>query len=85
MRGSSWVALRCFEDLPNDKVCFAHTNPVFVDVAGQPLQPRKQRVKFFVERMDEEIERNTGVLTDEAVAEFRAAREVYSDILNTAR
>ncbi|MCP4510198.1 MAG: hypothetical protein GY826_27815, partial [Fuerstiella sp.] len=85
VQGSGWVAVRCFEDLPQKKVSFAHTNPVFVDVAGQPLRPRKQRVKFFVQRMDEEIERNTGILTDAALSEFRAAREVYANILKTAR
>jgi hypothetical protein len=83
--GSGWVALRCFEDLPDNKVSFAHTNPVFIDVEGQHLRPRKDRVKFFVQRMDEEIARNVGVLSDEAVAEFRSAREVYLKLLETAR
>ncbi|MCP4784240.1 MAG: CehA/McbA family metallohydrolase [Fuerstiella sp.] len=85
LSGSGWVAVRCFEDLPDDKVSFAHTNPVFMDVDGQPLRPRKQRVKFFVQRMDEEIERNTGILTDEALAEFRAARQIYANILKSDR
>ena len=78
--GSGWVALRCFEDRADDKVCFAHTNPVFVDVAGMPLKPRKERVQFFIDRMEHEIERNTGILSDEALAEFRRAREVYKNL-----
>ena len=42
-------------------------------------------MKFFVQRMDEEIERNTGILTDEALAEFRAARQIYANILKSDR
>ena len=82
--GSGWLAVRCFEDLPDNKVCFAHTNPVFVDVAEHPLRPRRDRVQFFVQRMEEEIERNTGILSDEAVAEFRRARDVYQKILQAS-
>ncbi|MEZ6128311.1 MAG: CehA/McbA family metallohydrolase [Planctomycetaceae bacterium] len=85
IEGSGWLALRCFENRPDHKICFAHTNPVFVDVANRPLRARKDRVKFFVQRMDEEIQRNTGVLPDEAVAEFRRAREIYQQLLETAR
>lgn len=84
INGTSWVAVRCFEDLPNNKVCFAHTNPVFVNIPGHPLRPRKTRVKFFVDQMEREINRNTGVLSDEAVGEYRQARETYLKILATA-
>ncbi|APZ93737.1 CehA/McbA family metallohydrolase [Fuerstiella marisgermanici] len=83
--GSGWVALRCFEDLPNGKVSFAHTNPVYVDVQNQPLRPRADRVEFFVQQIDAEIKRSTDVLTDEALAEYRKAREVYAKLLETAR
>lgn len=83
--GSGWVSMRCFEDRLDGKVVFAHTNPVFMDVEGKPLRPRKSRVKFFVQRMDEEIERNKGILSDEAVDEFRRAREIYQKLLNSAR
>lgn len=85
MTGTGWVALRCFEDLPDNKISFAHTNPVFVDVPDHPLLPRKDRVSFLVQRMDEEIKRNTGVLSEEAVDEFREAREIYGNLLQKAR
>ena len=83
--GTGWVAFRCFENLPDNKVSFAHTNPVYIDVEGKPLRPRKDRVRFLVQRMEEEVERNTGVLSDESVAEFREALQIYRDILKTAR
>lgn len=82
---SGWVAIRCFEDLPDQKVSFAHTNPVFIDVDDKPLIPRRRDAEFFVQRMEEEIVRNTGVLSDEAVAEFRTAKRIYAEILGRAR
>ncbi|MEZ6063861.1 MAG: CehA/McbA family metallohydrolase [Planctomycetaceae bacterium] len=85
VEGSGWLALRCFEDLPNEKIRFAHTNPVFVDVADQPLKPRRRDAEFFVQRMDEELRRNEGILSREALAEFAKAREIYARILSTAR
>ena len=84
LTGSGWVAVRCFEDLPNAKVSFAHTNPVFIDVAGQPLIPRRRDAEFFVRRMSEEIARNTGVLPDDCLAEYRKAKEMYQTILDRA-
>lgn len=82
--GSAWLAFRCFEDAPNEKVSFAHTNPVFVEVAGHPIPPRKDRIAYFVQRMDEEIERNRGILSDEALAEFEEAKQIYLDLQRNA-
>jgi hypothetical protein len=82
LSGSGWIALRCFENLPNSKVSFAHTNPVFIDVTGYPLTPRRRDAEDFVKRMDEEIARNTGVLPDESVAEYRRARAIYAAALS---
>ena len=79
--GSGWLAVRCFAQLPDNKVSFAHTNPVFVDVNGHPLKPRKERVEFFIQQMEREIARNTGVLDDSGVGEYRRAKEIYKAIL----
>ena len=81
---SGWVALRCFEDLPGEKVSFAHTNPVFMDVAGHPQKPRRRDAEFFVQRMNEEIARNTGVLPDESLSEYHKAKAIYEEILSRA-
>lgn len=82
--GSGWVAVRAFEDLPDDKVSFVHTNPVFVDVAGQPLQPRRRDAEFFVQRMDQEIQRNQDILSREALLEYHAARRLWMEQLERA-
>lgn len=74
---SSWIALRCFEKEPDNRVRFAHTNPVFIDIAGDTLAPRKEEVAYLVGRMDEELARNEGVLDDAALAEYEKARSIY--------
>lgn len=84
LQGSGWIALRCFEDLPDAKVSFAHTNPVFVDVPGSPLVPRRRDAEFFIKRMDEEIIRNTGILSDESLSEYRKAKAIYEAVLERA-
>lgn len=86
---SGWLALRCFEQSPADappgKVVFAHTNPVFVDIDEAPLAPRRRDVEYFIQRIDSELERNAGILSDEALAEFAEARQIYQRILQRAR
>lgn len=84
LQNSGWLALRCFEDLPGEKVSFAHTNPVFMDVAGHPQKPRRRDAEFFVQRMNEEIARNTGVLPDESLSEYHKAKAIYEEILSRA-
>eukprot|EP00913_Durusdinium_trenchii_P035312 g33042.t1 len=41
LEGTSWVAVRCFENRPGGKFRFAHTSPVWFDVKGKPLRPRR--------------------------------------------
>ena len=84
VEGSGWLAVRCFEDLPNARVSFAHSNPVFIDDSARPLLPRRREVEFFVKRMDQEISRNTGILDDESLEEYRRARAIYADMLSGA-
>ena len=85
LHGSGWISLRCFEELPDAKVSFAHTNPVFIDVANSPLIPRRRDAEFFIKRMNEEITRNTGILPDESLAEYRKAKAIYEAVLERAQ
>jgi hypothetical protein len=82
---SFWVAVRCFENHPSGRVRFAHTNPVFVDLAGEAVRPRKEEVEYFIRRMEEEIERNREILATEELAEYRQALAVYQELARRAR
>lgn len=83
--GSSWVAVRCYEDRPDGRVRFAHSAPFHVDVAGRPLRPRKAEVAYLIGRVEAQIERSKGLLPEAAIAEYRRALEIYHRIAETAR
>ncbi len=96
---SSWVAVRCFEyrdeesvtkegrdgtqPTQRSRVRYAHTAPVYFEIDG-PIKPRKREVNYFIQRMEQEIARNTGVLADDEVAEYRKALSIYQEIAQRA-
>lgn len=67
----------------NCRVRYAHTAPVYFEIDG-PIKPRQREVNYFIERMKAEIARNTGVLADDEVAEYRKALEIYQEIAKRA-
>ena len=85
LAGTSWVALRCWEERDGGRVRFAHTAPSWFDDATAPLRPRRAEVSWLVERMRQQIQFSTGVLSPEAVAEYQQALERYQAIEKTAR
>ena len=78
--GTSWVAVRAY-----DGRRFAHTAPWWIDVPGKPLRPRKQEVEYLLGRVESELTRNTGVLSEAALDEYREAAKIYRSKLETAR
>ncbi len=77
---SAWYAVRCFEKHPRGRVRFAHTNPVHIDLAGQPVRPRQEEVGYLIRRMKEEIARNRDVLDATSLAEYQEALQIYREI-----
>ena len=76
--GTSWIAVRAFEGEPgHERIRFAHSAPLFIDVADRPLHPKPHEIRFLVNRMELEIERNRGVISDDELAEYRQALDVY--------
>jgi hypothetical protein len=84
-KGSTWIAVRCFEQAPEGRVRFAHTAPFHVQVSGRPLRPLRREVEYLIERVSTEIERNRGVMTEEAIGEYRQALAAYQEIAKSAR
>ncbi|UCG58309.1 MAG: CehA/McbA family metallohydrolase [Phycisphaerales bacterium] len=82
---TSWIAVRCFEDRPDKRPCFAHTGPFHIRVEDRPLQPEKGEIEFLIKRMREQIERNEDVLPSDAVEEYRRALNIYQGIAKHAR
>ena len=85
LNGSGWLAVRCFEERADKRVRFAHTAPVFVDVPGMPLAPRKVEVEHFIERIERELARHKEVLNAGALDEYREALAIYRELLGRAK
>lgn len=85
LRGSNWVAVRCFTKAETGRTRFAHTAPVYFDVPGQPVRPKRAAVQYLIQRMQEEIARNQGVTSEACVEEYRKALKIYQSLLPTAR
>ncbi len=83
--GSSWLLVRCYENRPDKRVRFAHTAPVHISIPGMPLRPRKEEVAFLIKRVQDEIARSEGVLSAEAIAEYRQALKAYQTVALTAK
>lgn len=82
---SSWLAVRCFEKRDDGKSRFAHTGPFHMEVAGQPLRPRRVEIDYLIRRVQEQLARSQDVLPARAVAEYREALRIYEKIAERAR
>jgi hypothetical protein len=80
---SSWMAVRCFEPYLDGRFRYAHTAPCHLDIDG-PVRPRQEEVAYFIERMQQEIARNQGVLTAADLAEYERALAIYRKIAERA-
>ncbi len=85
IRGSSWVAVRCFARMPDGRLRFAHTAPVHVEVPGLPLRPRQAEAEYLVTRVKDELARHRATLPQEALVEYEEALQFYQTKLNQAR
>ncbi|HID78662.1 MAG TPA: hypothetical protein EYP56_22050 [Planctomycetaceae bacterium] len=77
---SSWVAVRVFEERADQRVRFAHSSPVHLEVPGKPLRPRPEQVEFLAESVRGQLRRNRDVLPPEALEEYELALEAYLQV-----
>lgn len=82
---SSWVSVRYLERRGGDRTRFAHSGIFHFHVPGKPLRPRKEETDFLIQRMEEQIVRSQGVLSQEGVAEYERALSIYRGIAKRAR
>jgi hypothetical protein len=81
---SSWAIVRCFEKQPDGRLRFAHSAPVHCEIDG-PVKPKPREVAYFIDRMEQEIARNRGVLAVEELTEYEQALEIYRKLANRVR
>ncbi|MDB6027370.1 MAG: hypothetical protein JWM68_3593 [Verrucomicrobiales bacterium] len=77
---TSWIAWRCFEDAPNNRIRFAHSAPSYCEIPGTTLAPRKAEAQWLVQRVKEEIARSKKIAPPEFLAEYQAALAAYEEI-----
>jgi hypothetical protein len=84
--GTSWVAVRAWEKREEGKRWrFAHSAPVWFEVAGEPLRPRKREIDYLLRRAHESLETSRELLSPEARQEYLAAIARYEAIAKMAR
>ena len=81
LKGSSWIAVRGFEDREDGRPRFAHSAPVHFEVSGKPLRPKREEVEYLAKRVEDELSRHQKVLSSEALNEYRAALDFYNGLL----
>ena len=80
---SSWVVVRCFEQLPGKRFYFAHSAPAHYEIDG-PVRPKRREVAYFIQRMTKEIDRNRKLLAAEELAEYEQALAIYRKLEKAA-
>lgn len=74
---TGWVAVRCFSKTPEGRPRFAHSAPYHVTIGETQLAPTAAQRTYLIERVETEIQRNTGVLSEAELAEFQQALDFY--------
>jgi hypothetical protein len=82
---SSWLAVRCYESHPNNRIRFAHTAPFHIEIPGKPLRPRVVEIDFLIRRVEEQIARSKDVLPTAAMDEYREALQAFQDVKTAAK
>ena len=85
LSGSSWIAVRCWEERANGRFRFAHTAPTFFDEPGAPLKPLRQEIDFLIRRVKDELEHSAPLRSADALAEYQRALAAYEDIARRAQ
>ncbi|MFT5469078.1 MAG: hypothetical protein ACI8UO_004193 [Verrucomicrobiales bacterium] len=83
--GSFWVAVRAYTKTKDGRPRFAHTAPVHFKEEGRPIRPRRVEVDYLIKRVEDEIERHTGKLSEGALEDYQIALDFYKGLVDRAR
>jgi len=56
-----------------------------VNIGNQPVRPRQEETDYLIGRLEYEIARNRGILSESALAEFETALAIYKEIAKRAK
>lgn len=77
---SGWFAIRFFEDRGEGRARFAHTAPWYLSFDGQEVRPSWEEREYLISRMQNEMQRSRGVVSEPAMAEYRQALDFYGKL-----
>ncbi len=79
-RRSGWFAIRFWEKRSDGQVRFVHSAPWYVEIDAQPVRIAKQEKEYLIDRVRAEIERSQGVVSAEAMSEYKRGLEFYRQL-----
>lgn len=80
MAQSGWVAVRCYEERASGRLRFAHTGCWDVSIPNQPLLPSEQEKAYLIQRVQTEIDRSKGIVSQAALDEYEDSLEHYQNL-----
>jgi len=67
---SGWVAIRAWENRPENRLRYAHTAPWLININDEPRRPRLEEKEYMIRRIQSQIERSQEVLPQSAIEEY---------------
>lgn len=74
---SGWAIVRTWTKMRDGRKQFAHSAPWYFTVDQKPVHPPKVQLDYLIGQIEAVTERQQGILSPEAIAEFIEAREYY--------
>lgn len=77
---SGWLAVRFWEKRADGQVRFAHSAPWYVEVDQRPVAIEAYEKEYLIDRMRREIARSNGIVSPEAMQEYRDGLAFYQNL-----
>lgn len=77
---SGWFALRFWEPRSDGQSRFVHSAPWYVQIGDQPVEPFAHDKRYLVSRIENEMQRSLGIVSDAAMQEYERALGYYRSL-----
>ncbi len=79
-RRSGWIAVRFWEPRLDGQSRFVHSAPWYVEMAGRPVRMRPEEKRYLTGRIQNEMQRSTGIVSESAMLEYERALTFYQSL-----
>ena len=77
---SGWFAIRFWQPMRDGQSRFVHSAPWYVDVKGEKVKPFVHDKDYMVRRIEDEMKRSRGIVSDDAMQEYVRALNHYQSL-----